>query len=102
MAEIAAGWTDCRWRSSLPAADRRCFRRRRSWRGWASSLEFLTGGARDLPARQQTLRNTLDWSFELLNAEEQRLFRRLAVFAGGCTLEGAEAVCDAARDLGIA
>ena len=65
------------------------------------SLDFLTGGARDLPARQQTLRNTLDWSHALLNAEEQRLFRRLAVFAGGWTLEGAEAVCNAARDLGI-
>jgi predicted ATPase len=65
------------------------------------ALDFLTGGARDLPARQQTLRNTLDWSHALLNAEEQRLFRRLAVFAGGWTLEGAEAVCDAARDLGI-
>jgi predicted ATPase len=65
------------------------------------SLDFLTGGPRDLPARQQTLRNTIDWSHTLLSASEQKLFRRLAVFAGGCTLEGAEAVCDAARDLGI-
>ena len=67
----------------------------------SSSLDFLTGGARDLPARQQTLRNTIDWSHALLNAAEQKLFRRLAVFAGGCTLEGAEAVCDAGRDLGL-
>jgi predicted ATPase len=54
---------------------------------------------RDLPARQQTLRNTLDWSYELLEPAEQQLFRRLSVFAGGCTLEGAEAVCNARQDV---
>jgi predicted ATPase len=64
-------------------------------------LELLTGGPRDVPARQQTLRNTIDWSYGLLNAGEQKLFRRLSVFAGGCTLESAEAVCDAHRDLGL-
>jgi predicted ATPase/DNA-binding CsgD family transcriptional regulator/Tfp pilus assembly protein PilF len=58
-------------------------------------LHLLTGGARDLPLRQQTLRNTLAWSYELLTEEEQRLFRRLAVFVGGCTLEALEAICDA-------
>jgi predicted ATPase/DNA-binding CsgD family transcriptional regulator len=56
-------------------------------------LEVLTGGAQDLPARQQTLRNTLQWSYDLLTAEEQRLFRWLSIFVGGCTLEAAEAVC---------
>jgi predicted ATPase len=54
---------------------------------------------RDLPERQHTLRHTLDWSYGLLSAGEQQLFRRLSVFAGGCTLEGAEAVCNARRDL---
>jgi predicted ATPase/class 3 adenylate cyclase len=57
------------------------------------SLDILTGGARDLPERQQTLRATIDWSYELLEADEQRLLDRLAVFAGGTTLEQAEQVC---------
>jgi predicted ATPase/DNA-binding SARP family transcriptional activator len=56
-------------------------------------LQVLGGGARDAPARQQTLRATIDWSFGLLTPDEQRLFARLGVFAGGCTLEAAEAVC---------
>ncbi len=56
-------------------------------------LEVLTGGPHDLPIRQQTLRNTILWSYQLLDEQEQRFFRRLSVFAGGCTLEAAEAVC---------
>jgi len=55
-------------------------------------LPLLTGGARDLPARQQTLRNAIAWGYDLLGPGEQTLFRRLAVFVGGCTLEAAEAV----------
>jgi predicted ATPase/DNA-binding CsgD family transcriptional regulator len=55
-------------------------------------LEVLTSGAQDLPARQQTLRNTLQWSYDLLCAEEQRLFRWLSVFVGGFTLEAATAI----------
>jgi predicted ATPase/serine/threonine protein kinase len=66
-----------------------------------SRLNLLTGGARDLPGRQQTLRGTVDWSYGLLNAAEQRLFRRLSVFTGGCTLEAVEAVCDTKGDLGV-
>ncbi|MGC1461839.1 MAG: tetratricopeptide repeat protein, partial [Terracidiphilus sp.] len=66
-----------------------------------SRLNLLTGGALDLPTRQQTLRSTVDWSYGLLNASEQTLFRRLAVFTGGCTLEGVEAVCDTKGDLGL-
>jgi tetratricopeptide (TPR) repeat protein len=66
-----------------------------------SRLNLLTGGARDLPTRQQTLRNTVDWSYGLLNGAEQTLFRRLSVFSAGCTLEGVEAVCDTKADLGL-
>lgn len=65
------------------------------------SLQLLTGGALDLPERQQTLRNTIDWSYGLLNEAEGKLFRRISVFVGGCTLEAAEAVCNTGRDLGI-
>ena len=46
-----------------------------------------------MPARQQTLRATIDWSYDLLDPDQQRLFARLAVFPGGCTLPAAEAVC---------
>ena len=67
----------------------------------ASRLQLLTGGARDLPARQQTLRQAIDWSYDLLNTFEQKLFRRLSVFVGGCTLEAAESVCDTKQDLGL-
>ena len=56
-------------------------------------LELLTGGRRDAPPHQQTLRMTLDWSYDLLDPEAQRLFAQLGVFAGGWTLPSAEAVC---------
>jgi predicted ATPase len=57
------------------------------------ALTMLTGGSRDLPERQQTLRATIDWSYGLLHPAEQVLFARLGVFVGGCTLEAAEAIC---------
>lgn len=57
------------------------------------SLSMLTGGARDLPTRQQTLRNAISWSYDLLTSAEQTLFRQLAVFVGGWTFEAAEVVC---------
>jgi len=57
-------------------------------------LKLLTGGARDLPVHQQTMRDTIAWSCELLRPEEQSLFNCISVFAGGCTLEAVEAVCD--------
>jgi predicted ATPase/DNA-binding SARP family transcriptional activator len=59
-------------------------------------LELLTGGRRDAPRHQQTLRMTFDWSYDLLDANAQSLFAQLGVFAGGWTLESAEAVCDGA------
>jgi predicted ATPase len=62
------------------------------------ALQVLAGGARDLPERQQTLRDAIAWSYDLLNAGEQALFRRLAVFAGGCTLEAGEDVCGSRTD----
>jgi predicted ATPase/class 3 adenylate cyclase len=58
-----------------------------------AKLKVLTGGARDLDERQRTLRATIDWSYQLLSEEEQLLFRRLAVFAGGRTFEAIEMVC---------
>ena len=64
-------------------------------------LSLLTGGARDLPARQQTLRSTIDWSYDLLDPAERTLFARLAVFAGGCSLDAIEAVCNAGGDLSL-
>jgi predicted ATPase len=59
-------------------------------------FELLTGGAGDVPSRHQTLRNTIEWSYDLLEPDEQELFAELAVFVDGCTLEAAEAVCPAA------
>jgi predicted ATPase/class 3 adenylate cyclase/DNA-binding CsgD family transcriptional regulator len=64
-------------------------------------LHLLTGGGQDRPARHQTLRNTLEWSYGLLPPAEQALFRRLAVFPSGFTLEAAAAVCNGAADLGV-
>jgi predicted ATPase/DNA-binding SARP family transcriptional activator len=61
-------------------------------------LPILTGGPRDAPERQRTLRATIAWSYDLLTPDEQRAFARLAVFAGGCTLEAAEQVCQEGLD----
>ena len=66
-----------------------------------SRLQLLTGGARDLPQRQQTLRAAIDWSYDLLSPTEQKLFQRLSVFVGGCNLEGAEAVANPKGDLDL-
>jgi predicted ATPase/DNA-binding SARP family transcriptional activator len=62
-------------------------------------LEVLKGGAPDAPERQRTIRATIEWSYELLEPHDQNLFMRLAVFAGGCTLEAAESVCGDGLDV---
>lgn len=66
-----------------------------------SRLKMLTGGARDLPTRQQTLRGAIDWSYSVLEPCQQRLFARLSVFARGCSLESIELVCDPGCDLEV-
>lgn len=68
----------------------------------SNRLKLLKGGSRDLPARQQTLRSTIDWSYKLLSEAERRLFERLSVFIGGCSLDAAEQVCtDAEGGMGL-
>jgi predicted ATPase len=62
------------------------------------ALPLLTGGRRDAPERQRTLRATIEWSYDLLDADEQRLFARLAVFGGSFTVEAAEEVCEASLE----
>ncbi|MEO5952214.1 MAG: tetratricopeptide repeat protein, partial [Chloroflexia bacterium] len=64
-------------------------------------LSVLTGGARDLPPRHRTLRSAIDWSYNLLDENEQRLFRRIGVFVGGCRWDAIDAVCNADGSLDI-
>jgi predicted ATPase/class 3 adenylate cyclase/Tfp pilus assembly protein PilF len=64
-------------------------------------LTFVTGRARDLPTRQRTLRGAIDWSHDLLTGDEQKLFRRLGIFVGGCALEAIESICNLENDLRV-
>ena len=93
----AGGSTRSRSPWSWPPRARRRSRPRRSSSGSAPGLDLLRGG-RDADPRQATLRATIAWSHDLLSDGERRLFRRLSVFAGGCTLEAAEQVADADLD----
>ena len=82
----------------LAAARVRILPPRRMLAELSDRLKFLVSGARDLPARQKTLRGAIDWSHELLKASEQALFRRLSVFVGGATFEAIGAICHAEGD----
>jgi predicted ATPase/DNA-binding XRE family transcriptional regulator len=64
-----------------------------------TSFDLLAGSNDELPDRHRTLRGAIEWSYELLNEEDRQLFARLSVFAGGCTLEYAQQVCNATGDL---
>ncbi|HET6313063.1 MAG TPA: tetratricopeptide repeat protein, partial [Chloroflexia bacterium] len=66
-----------------------------------TSLRLAAGGARDVPPRHQTLRAAIEWSYDLLEAGEQKLFARFGVFVGGCSIAAAEAVCNARGDLAV-
>ena len=89
--------TPSRSPSSSPPRARRRSRPAQILERLSQRLDLLKGG-RDADPRQQTLRATIEWSYDLLSPEEQQLFARLSVFAGGCTLEAAEEVCDADLD----
>jgi predicted ATPase len=103
VSNAAAVAAVCQRLDGLPLAIELAAARCRLLEPWAllerldARLPLLAGGAQDLPARQRTLRATLRWSYDLLPPEAQAAFRRLAVFAGGFTLEAAEAVCQAAE-----
>jgi predicted ATPase len=85
----------------LAAARIKVFPPRKMLERLGDRLRLLTGGARDLPQRQRTLRATMEWSHALLEGGEKVLFARLSVFAGGRTLEAMEAICDAEGDLSV-
>jgi predicted ATPase/DNA-binding CsgD family transcriptional regulator len=90
----------CRWIDGLPLAIELAAARVKTLSPQAilarlsKRLQLLVKGARDLPERHQTLRRAIEWSYDLLDPHEQKLFRRLSVFVSGCTLEAVEAVCD--------
>lgn len=101
IAEICARLDGLPLALELAAARIRVLTPRAMLQRLGQSLKLLAGGARDLPERQQTIRNTIQWSCDLLSDDEQRLFRRLAVFVGGFTLEAAEAICNDAGELDV-
>jgi predicted ATPase len=101
VAELCAGLDGLPLALELAAAHTRVLTPDAMVARFEHRLGLLAGGARDLPGRQQTLRRTIDWSHQLLSETEQASFRRLAVFAGGFTLEAAQAVVDPFEMLGL-
>ena len=93
IAELCARLDGLPLAIELAAARMKLFSPRALLARLGQRLSVLTSAGRDVPERQQTLRNTIAWSYDLLDAQEQRLFRQLSVFAGGCTMEAIEAVC---------
>ncbi len=85
----------------LAAARVRIFSPRALLTRLSNPMHVLTSGAKDRPARQQTLRNTMDWRYSLLDEAERTLVARLSVFVGGCSFEAIEAVCDPAREMDL-
>ncbi|MEJ2302060.1 MAG: adenylate/guanylate cyclase domain-containing protein [Anaerolineales bacterium] len=85
----------------LAAARTRMFTPKKLLERLSDRLNLLKGGGRDLPARQQTLRGMVDWSYNLLSDEEQRLFACLAIFSGGWTLEAAENICGSSLNIDV-
>jgi predicted ATPase/DNA-binding CsgD family transcriptional regulator len=82
----------------LAATQIKCFSAQKLLERLSSRLQVLKGGARDLPDRQQTIYNTIKWSYELLTAQEQWIFRQLALFTGGATLDAVKVVCECDDD----
>jgi len=93
IAELCARLDGLPLAIELAAARMKLFSPRALLARLGSRLSLLTSASRDVPARQQTLRHTIAWSYNLLDAREQRIFRQLSVFVGGCTLEAIEALC---------
>jgi tetratricopeptide (TPR) repeat protein len=94
IAEICARLDGLPLALELAAARIRLFPPQSLLNRLSSRLAVLTGGGRDLPARQQTLRGTIEWSYDLLEKGEKQLFHRMAVFQGSRTFEDLEAVCN--------
>jgi predicted ATPase/DNA-binding CsgD family transcriptional regulator len=94
IAEICAGLDGLPLAIELAAARIRLLPPQALLARLSRRLALLTSRVQNVPTRQQTLRRTMDWSYDLLDTAQQRLFRHVAVFADGCTLEAAEAVCD--------
>src|SRR5215204_5303846 len=99
VAEICARLDGLPLAIELAAARTRVLPPQKMLERLGNRLKLLKGGPRDLPTRQQTLRGTIDWSYELLEEEEKILFGRLSVFSGGRTLEAIEEICDPEGEL---